>query len=98
MTKSKLKPALLVMLSLTLFSTMTLAEIPSLNPAEVVDGCLTRDEKEKIVVCFQENALCHADLAKMVAPAKIESAWESYLLAAFAGVVSGMVLAQQVRH
>lgn len=81
-----------------ILSEKTSAELENLKPAEIVDGCLTRDEKEKIVTCFQENALCHTDLAKVIAPPAIETSWESYALALLGGVVGGMVLNQQLRH
>lgn len=63
-----------------------------------MDGCLTRDDKEKIVVCYQENALCHDNLAKAIAPPAIETDWEGRIIAGLIGMAAGLIAINQVRR
>lgn len=78
---------------------MASAELLSaLSKAEIVDvrDCLTRESKEKIVVCYEEKALCQKDLAKAIQPPAIDKSWPIIVIATLGGLAAGMILSKQV--
>ena len=59
---------------------------------------ITREEKETIVNCMEERALCQKDLAKAVAPTSVEANWQLLVLMGLGGLATGMILSEQLRH
>lgn len=94
MTLSRMLLMFLLMLSLMLCSVKTSAQnITTLNWS-----CLTREQKESIVIAIAENDECHKALEKATAAPAIAESWESIALVIALGFVGGMVLAQQIHH
>lgn len=91
-----LKRTLLILTSLTLLSEKTLAL--DLIPQKSDFECLTRDQKEKIVNSFEENAACHDALAKTQPSPAAPQHWEAFGLVTVLGIVAGMIIAGQMRH
>jgi len=92
-----LKRMALVTLSLMLFSSKTLALELSPKKSDTLFDCLSRDQKEKIQVCFEQNASCHDALAKTVSVEKPPSV-QIFGLAILIGFAAGMMAATQIRH
>lgn len=93
MRKSKIPFMLFLTLSLTLYSTRTSAdEIPKPD-----FSYLSRDQKEKIAVCFAENSACHESLSKATTD-PVQDSWSVLLTATIVGVIGGLVLAHQFQH
>ncbi len=94
MGKLILKFTVLAMLTLCLLCQKTQALELSPQPDQM--GCLTRDQKERIVICFEENAACHLALEKSAkAP---EPDWEITALSTLAGVLGGILIGAQINH
>ena len=91
MRTQKLLSVSFLTLKLLLSSNTTLAdEIPRPD-----FSCLTRQEKENIAVCFQENADCHLSLSKATS-SPVQDDWSILLTAGLVGVIGGLVMAHQV--
>lgn len=95
MKKPSTMPTIFLSMSLALFSTKILAqEIP--KPSEPY-GCLTRAQQEKIAVCFDQNESCHKQLA--AAPSDpVQDNWGVLITAVAIGIISGMILNNQLRN
>lgn len=66
---------------------------------EAIDfTCLTRAQKEKIEVCFEENQACQEDLASAVKSADDSFSWDTIIYSVLGGFAGGMMAAQQLRH
>lgn len=61
-------------------------------------NCLSRDQREQIDICFMENLACHKQVKDLSSPAKLEVSFESLILTGLLGIVSGMVINQQIRR
>ncbi len=80
------------MLSLTLFYPSTLA-IPEIPKPDF--SCLTRPQKEKIEICFQQNNQCHASMDKAAAPPDLAADITFYIGTFLLGGVAGIILYSQ---
>lgn len=60
--------------------------------------CLTREQKEKIEICFEENEVCHAELATTAtsAPSQ-ESFWVLLIMTGAIGFVGGLAARGMVK-
>lgn len=85
---------LLAMTTLILKCPITWAQV-NLQPKPF--SCLKRDQKEKVLECFQENVVCHNALLK-ISKEESSSDWEAILLAIAGGLVGGMILDAQLHH
>lgn len=56
-------------------------------------SCLSRDQKESIAACFEQNAECHKFIEKAVDHNE-RNLWEIALLTAVLGFVGGMAAAR----
>lgn len=72
----------------------------SLKKSDVIDlSCLSRQQKEFIDECFDQNTQCHRDLTTVSSIASNEASdWEYFVAAILIGGVSGYILAIQTRH
>ena len=97
-----LKPWLTLMLSVMLILTLRsqassgadLAPAKPLSPDPF--ACLSREGKERIAECAEENFNCHTALAK--SDKVVRTDWESLSIAFFVGVIASTVVANQLRH
>lgn len=94
MQRSKSALVSLLTLSLLLCSTKIWASEINLHPSDY--SCLSRDQKEKINVCFDENFACHEALDKV--QSKPMPSWELVALGIAAGMITGMVLDAQLHR
>lgn len=58
-------------------------------------SCLTRDQKEEVVVCFDERAQCGKDLMSMEKTDTIVGPWEAFFVGIAAGLLGGVALSKQ---
>lgn len=93
MTKFLPRIMLLVMLKSMICCEPIFAETENLNY-----NCLSRNQVERIVNCFDQNAACHTALEDATTPPETPSQWKNFMLIAMAGLVGGVVLSQQLRH
>lgn len=85
------------MLSTLLFQKLS-AEPIKLQTATTASECLTRDQKEKIEICFEENAACHESLSKVKLNTDPEkSSLRTILISVLGGIVLGLALDSQLR-
>lgn len=95
MLRSLLKPSLYLLTSLTVWSKNSLAqELP--KPDSLMS--LTRGQKEKIAICFQENLACHDSLSRATSPPTFQGEWTDFIGVFVFGLVGGMVLENQIKH
>src|ERR1019366_239925 len=89
-----------LIVSLMLCSEKTLGqETATATPSKQLNfNCLSREQKEHVAACFEENFECHTMLAKTTAPESIAQSWEGLGFAGLIGILSGLVIAQQLRH
>lgn len=87
-----------LMLLVTL-SSLLLCQTVSGDPSQEPNlSCLTRQQKESIETCFEENHACHLTIDRMTEAPQISSSWQTYLMLGLSGFVGGIVAAQQLRH
>lgn len=67
-------------------------------PLPKPDFDLTREQKEAIVVCFQENQACHDSLAHAISPPTYRDEWTEFIGTFVLGLTGGMILANQLHH
>lgn len=93
----KLKNALAILLTLSLSPCSIRASASEINlhPSNEI-SCLTREQKEQIEVCFEENLSCHQALNSTMGPPK--PSWELIALGIAAGMVTGLVIDAQIHH
>ena len=72
--------------------------VPTISPEQNNENpfpCLSREQKEKIAVCFQENFACHQALADAaIAP---PPTWEYVAFGALAGILAGILIDSRTR-
>lgn len=76
------------------------AQSRSLKKSDVIDlSCLSRQQKEFIDECFDQNTQCHRDLQTVSTIASQESSdWEYFVGAILLGGIGGWIIAVQTRH
>lgn len=67
-------------------------------PAPILFPCLTRAEKERIEIAFEENDACHAALAATTAPQpEPTSSWRKDALWILGGLAAGLYIGSRIR-
>ena len=61
-------------------------------------SCLTRPQKEKIEVAFEQNDQCHKSLANVKSIVADEMDWVSMGLALVIGMAGGMIIQSQLHR
>lgn len=85
---------LLATTTLTLKCPISLAEL-NLKPKPF--SCLSRQQKEKVLGCFEQNVICHQALVK-ISKQQEPFDWETIFLSVAGGFVAGMILDAQLHH
>ncbi len=84
-------------LFLTLIGSLSETSIAATPNVKLTPDCLTREQKENIVIAFEENAACHKKLEEMAKiSASTDPAWELVAFYILAGVAGGIVIDNQL--
>lgn len=66
----------------------------NLNPRPLL--CITREQEEQFVECYEQNALCHDALNQ--AASDSQPNWQTIALAIAGGLLTGMAIDSQLHH
>ena len=86
--------SLSLMLSATLCSQNSLSEQPQLPKPDF--SCLSREQKDQILISSQENDECHKALGQLSVPPADPHEWTYFSGAFFLGCIAGIVIAGQI--